>query len=386
MKVQLPRPCVTGKQSWRGVCLVPALFLSSWLVLQLLLQLIVASKYFVKPNRYTSRRGFVTGTFCHPFALPKVKTRLSFVSTSENKLTDMGPGFCLCADDEQKTTIAGLKGCGSKPLTCEKACAEHITVGAKASPCIQSTHTACSDWSFYKNMEMPSDDIIELVRELHLTIGPHLGVKLPRGSRRHIYKDFAMYDRRMSKADVAKVRRRIDQFKDDAPTLPEKRIFQGRGIVIVGGNSPKFAASLWITVHAIRRTGSKLPIQIWYPEGELPDCGQVSELGRLNVTVSYFPHLNRADIGFLEVTNRFMFKIIALAFSPYDEVLLLDSDNIILRDPQELFSSPSFFIYWIDVVVGFLGPFKCTRLSGNFRQQHGYISYARKWASDDKKI
>ena len=84
----------------------------------------------------------------------------------------------------------------------------------------------------------------------------------------------------------------------------------------------------------------------------MPDCGRISELNRLNVTVLSFPHLNRANDGFAEVTNRFMFKIIALLFSSFDEVLLLDSDNIILRDPEELFSSTPYLstgsLLWLD--------------------------------------
>mmetsp|Transcript_4940 Transcript_4940/g.13149 ORF Transcript_4940/g.13149 Transcript_4940/m.13149 type:complete len:422 (+) Transcript_4940:123-1388(+) len=334
------------KTSGRKACLGPAWLLVSFFILQLAVPSNISWVDSYKPHR-----GFVTGSFCHPFALPKYKTRLSFKSI-ERKLTGVGPGYCLCDDDEKKTAIADLKGCGSKPIMCEKACAERVIVGEKAAPCIHKTHRECSEWSSHENMQMPSDDILELAREFHMAIGPHLGVKLPRGSRRNLYQDFVMHERRISKADVEKVRQRIDEFKRNAPKIPVETVFRGRGIVIVGGSSPKFSTSFWIAVHAIRRTGSKLPIQIWFPEGDMPDCGRISELGRLNVTVSSFSHLNRSKDGFVEVTNRFMFKIIALLFSPFDEVLLLDSDNIILRDPEELFSSASFAstgsLLWLD--------------------------------------
>ena len=355
---------VTRKKSGRRACLGPA-----WLlVILFVLHLAVSSRYLRFPRFYESRRGFVTGSFCHPFALPKFETHLSFSPRSEHKLTDMGPGYCLCADDENITVIAGLKGCSSKPVRCEKACAEQFIVGRKATPCARKIHSECSEWSSHENMQMPSDDIIELARAFHRALGPHLGVQLPRGSRRDPFKDFALYDRRLSTVDVEKVRQRIEQFKSEAPTFPNKGIFHGRGIVIVGGSSPKFSTSFWIAVHAIRRTGSKLPIQIWFPVGELPDCGRISELKRLNVTVLSFSHLNRGSGDFVEVTNRFMFKIIALIFSSFDEVLLLDSDNIILRDPEELFSSPSYLstgsLFWLDFWGGSSAP-DCQLILGN---------------------
>lgn len=340
-------PPVTREKSARKACLVPACILVSLVVMKL----VVPSRHF-RASNFNPSGGFVAGSFCHPFALPKIKSHLSFRPRSPKKLTDMGPGYCLCADDETKSSIASLKGCGSKPVTCETVCAEHVIVGEKTAPCVQKTHPECSERFSHENMQMPSDDIIELARAFHWAMGPHLGVKLPRGSRRDLYQDFAMYDRKMSKTDVAKVKWRIEKFKREAPAFPKKRIFHGRGVVIVGGSSPKFSTSFWVAIHAIRRTGSKIPIQIWFPDGELPDCGRISELNRLNVTVLSFPHLNRANDGFAEVTNRFMFKIIALLFSSFDEVLLLDSDNIILRDPEELFSSTPYLstgsLLWLD--------------------------------------
>jgi hypothetical protein len=65
----------------------------------------------------------------------------------------------------------------------------------------------------------------------------------------------------------------------------EGAVFSGKGIVIVGGSAPKFATSYWVVVHAIRRAGSTLPIQLWFPAGEVPDCPRVAELQRLDVSV-----------------------------------------------------------------------------------------------------
>ncbi len=331
-----------------------------------MLHLAVPSRFEV--NHFKLHNGFVSGSFCHPFALPEVVPHLSFMLRSKHKLTGMGPGYCLCADDEKKTAIAGLKSCGSKPITCERACAEHVIVGEKAAPCAQKTHSECSAWSSHENMQTPADDIIELARTFHRVIGPHLGVKLPRGNRRYLYQDFAMYGRQLSNVDVEKVRQRIKKFKREAPSFPKKGIFHGRGIVIVGGQSPKFSTSFWIAVHAIRRTGSKLPIQIWFPEGELPDCGRISELKRLNVTILSFHHLNRAGGDLVGVTNRFMFKIVALLFSSFDEVLFLDSDNIVLRDPEELFTSAPYLstgsLLWLDFWGGSSAP-DCQSILGN---------------------
>lgn len=61
----------------------------------------------------------------------------------------------------------------------------------------------------------------------------------------------------------------------------------GKGIVIVGGDKA-YATPFWIAIHAIRRSGSDLPIELWFQDKELPDCERKDELEKLGVTVRSF--------------------------------------------------------------------------------------------------
>ncbi len=55
-----------------------------------------------------------------------------------------------------------------------------------------------------------------------------------------------------------------------------------------------------------------------------------------------------------------MYKIVALTFSSFQEVLLMDSDNIVLRDPASLFQSEPYrgngSVLWMDFWRGSSAP------------------------------
>ena len=52
----------------------------------------------------------------------------------------------------------------------------------------------------------------------------------------------------------------------------------GKGIVIVGGDKA-YATPFWIAIHAIRRSGSDLPIELWFQDKELPGSAREQGLG-----------------------------------------------------------------------------------------------------------
>ena len=348
-----------------------------WLVVLCLLSLATralsrmsASVAFSVPSSFgtTKGAGFVVGSSCNPFALPKVKRYISLTPTRRNGLTGMGPGYCLCDDDDGKTIIASPKGCGSEPVICGKLCAEQPLKAEKNRPCQKQARVECDEPNVRKKALSTPKKVFQLAQRLASEVNPHLGAKLPSGSRRDLYKDFVMHDRRLPKSDAERVKLRILKFLRDAPEYPADQIFEGRGIVIVGGTSPKFATSFWVAAHAVRRTGSNLPIEVWFPGGELPSCMQIAELENLRVHVRSFTDFENIGIGVSENTNRFMFKIIALMFSAFDEVLLLDADNIVLRDPDNIFHWESYLstgsLMWKDFWQGSSAP-DCQEVLGN---------------------
>lgn len=335
-------------------------------------------------KRCGSYVGFVRSKWGHPFSMPMVTSYVSTWAVGCHAHTGPRAGYCLCDDNDETTTIAAPKARGSEPVRCEAACRNSPIVGVKTQACTVKPRPACTDTRSHENLLKPSKAMLDLARTFSRSRGPDLGVSLPPGSRRNLNTDFVYFDRRMSKGDVEIVKRRVEKFKREAPRYPETSgvggksssrgngevMFSGRGIVIVAGSAPKYATSYWVVIHALRRAGSSLPIQLWFPEGEMPDCVRVQELKRLHVDVVSFGDFQGANAGEASsaITGRFMYKLVALIFSSFEEVLLLDSDNIPLRDPAELFESDLYkqtgSLLWMDFWRGSSAP-DCQEVLGN---------------------
>jgi hypothetical protein len=135
------------------------------------------------------------------------------------------------------------------------------------------------------------------------------------------------------------------------PPFPEGR-FAGRGIVICAGGARMFTCA-YVAIGLLRRTlGCSLPIEVWHlgPE-ELgpPMRGLLEELGA--ETVDAFHVARRHPVGRL---GGWELKTYALLNSRFAEVLLLDADNVPVRDPAFLFDRDEFqdtgAMFWPDIV------------------------------------
>ena len=116
--------------------------------------------------------------------------------------------------------------------------------------------------------------------------------------------------------------------------------FAGRGVVVCAGGA-RLVTNAWVTIAMLRRTlGCTLPIEVWHLG---PD-----ELGP--VEASLFADLDAATVDALEVRRTFPartlggweLKSFALANCRFREVLLLDADNVAVRDPAFLFDTDAF--------------------------------------------
>ncbi len=125
--------------------------------------------------------------------------------------------------------------------------------------------------------------------------------------------------------------------------------FQGRGIVICAGGHRLFT-NAWVCVRMLRKVGCRLPVQFWY----LGDCemdevmrGLVAPFGVDGVDGEQLTHVFPARI-----LNGWELKPYAILHCPFEEVLLLDADNIVLYDPEELFETEPYrehgAIFWPD--------------------------------------
>ena len=99
--------------------------------------------------------------------------------------------------------------------------------------------------------------------------------------------DFVREGKRLSSDRIALIRSRINVFLDAAPPFPPNG-FDGRGVVIVGG-SGEYSVPMWVALHALRRSRSELPVEVWFPRAEVPrTCGEKDLLEKLGATVRTF--------------------------------------------------------------------------------------------------
>lgn len=134
------------------------------------------------------------------------------------------------------------------------------------------------------------------------------------------------------------------------------------GVVLIGGG--KFSWLSYLSILALRETGSKLPVQVILPqysdiEKEIKLCGEI--LPALNASCIVVP-----DVLGLTVMlhwshfSLYQFKSLALITSTFDNILLLDSDNILLTNPDDIFKSELYkqygMITWPDYWVRTTSP------------------------------
>lgn len=135
-----------------------------------------------------------------------------------------------------------------------------------------------------------------------------------------------------------------------SPAFPEDR-FDGRGIVICAGGARLFTCA-WVTIGLLRRhLGSTLPIEVWYlGPGELgpPMRGLLAEWGVQPIDAHEVAKRQQVDrLGGWEL------KPFAVMHSRFREVLLLDADNVAIREPSFLFEHREYVatgaVFWPDI-------------------------------------
>lgn len=142
-----------------------------------------------------------------------------------------------------------------------------------------------------------------------------------------------------------------DEVIADPAPYPSER-FSGRGIVICAGGARLFACA-WVAIHMLRRVvGCRLPIQVWHigpGEMGLPMRALLEERGIEVVDAEAVAarHPVRA-LGGWEL------KCYAILQSRFEEVVLLDADNVPVVDPAAFFETAAYretgALFWPDVV------------------------------------
>jgi len=145
-----------------------------------------------------------------------------------------------------------------------------------------------------------------------------------------------------------------------SPYVPSNQA-ERRGIVTVAGGD--YLPAAVVTLRMLRRTGSTLPVEIWMAdeteyEPEICEDILVQYNARCRLLSDVFNHATNTSQS--QKIAHFQYKIFAILFSTFDEVLFLDSDDIPLHDPQELFDSDLFkekgMIVWPDLWATSISP------------------------------
>lgn len=132
-------------------------------------------------------------------------------------------------------------------------------------------------------------------------------------------------------------RRLAGRFLETLPPYPGG--VAGRGVVIAGGGATYFRCA-WVCVRLLRRLGCTLPVQLWHlGEAELDASMRrlVAPLG-----VECVDALAVARDHPCRVLRGWELKPYMVKHCPFREVLLLDADNVPLRDPTSLFDAPEY--------------------------------------------
>lgn len=138
-----------------------------------------------------------------------------------------------------------------------------------------------------------------------------------------------------------------DILKFDYP----KDTFKGKGIVMVAGGP--FLGTALTSIRALRETGSKLPLQLMLTSFEEYDK---------DVCETLLPKLNGKCLIMEEIVGsetfqglklqKYELKVLGLFLSTFEEVLLMDADNLAVKDPDYILESKPYkefgYIIWPD--------------------------------------
>ena len=164
----------------------------------------------------------------------------------------------------------------------------------------------------------------------------------------------------MPQQDVDKMRDAhahfVAQIPELAPKLPYAKGTQGIAVAASGALLPVFLVSLKM----LRRTGSVLPVEV-FMESKKQYEKEVCEivLPPMNATCMILSDILDGVPQKLQM-SRYQLKALALTFASFDNVLLLDADNIPVEQPEHLLNSEPFsskgFVSWPDYVRNTLAP------------------------------
>ncbi len=151
--------------------------------------------------------------------------------------------------------------------------------------------------------------------------------------------------------ELAKYQALIDEVAAAGAPYPAER-FAGRGIVIPAGGARMFTCA-WVAVRTLRdHLGTDLPIEVWHiGDGEMSLSMKAILEDQGVAVIDAQAHLKEFPAKAL---GGWELKPYAIMNCRFREVLLLDADNVPVRDPAFLFEAPKYreagCVFWPDIV------------------------------------
>ena len=135
---------------------------------------------------------------------------------------------------------------------------------------------------------------------------------------------------------------------EDLPSVMPGSVYNkgSKGVVIIGGG--KFSWLAYLALVQLRNVGSKLPVEIIMPtredyEKELEFCENT--LPELQASCVVLPDVLGEAVMKERKFASYQFKALALIVTSFEHILLLDSDNMIVSNPDEIFESKLYHQY-----------------------------------------
>jgi len=150
----------------------------------------------------------------------------------------------------------------------------------------------------------------------------------------------------------------MDFILDEKKLLPYDAYadqFNGKGIVIVGGQG-RSLKRVRVILKQLTRLGCKLPIEIHYWGAEMSSEARADIAKRYHTI--YFqniasPHSIKGSYYYKIYGIHYSLKTVALINARFEEIIMLDSDNIPVIDPAKLFESETYkeygSVFWPDI-------------------------------------
>jgi FkbM family methyltransferase len=132
------------------------------------------------------------------------------------------------------------------------------------------------------------------------------------------------------------------------PKYPARK-YRGRGVVICGGGLKYFPCA-WVCIRMLRHVGCRLPVQLWYEGAEEMDRHMIELLEPFGVQCVNSRDLEKKHPR--RTSEGWELKAYALIHTSFSEVLLLDADNVPVKDPTALFEAADYkrwgSLFWPD--------------------------------------